>query len=350
MQRAVSLLICRAALRRLARKPLDLDRAACDRVVIQPEEAEACDPIYYLDGQLDKVTGTTPGPHSLEQMFVAIRQRIVRHAPVIKFVIDNCIVSPLGLDTAHGFERKQALIEARLGAIERISSGLYCMSQISRKFFGHWLQDACSTAFLQCDESALLLDTPIEWPHASQYVEAFGLRPARSVVQFVDRLTLFRDLGQGSSKRQRYSKMRDALAQAFGGSYGARDFIYFRRGATGVERVIENEETFLNAMMRRGFEIFDLGGKTAGEIFRRFRRALVVVSVDGSHLNHLYFSMPPASSLITLIPSDGFNLNQKGYCQAARLRHGFTVMAKGNGGYIADPEEVLRTLDLIGNG
>jgi capsular polysaccharide biosynthesis protein len=221
------------------------------------------------------------------------------------------------------------------------------MSQVSHQYFGHWLQDACSTALLRQEEASLLLDPRPDWPHAADYIAAFGFSPETSPIQIVERLTIYQDFGQGSSKRARYSEMRQRLSTAWPSEDSKKTAIYFRRGSTGVARMISNEEAMIEALAKSGFEICDLSDASVPDIYRRFKHARLVVSVDGSHLNHLYFTMPQGSRLVTLIPSDRFTMNQRGYAQAAGLRYSFLVMDKDSTGYRVKIPDLLRTLDLI---
>lgn len=225
---------------------------------------------------------------------------------------------------------------------------LYCMSGVSHTFFGHWLQDACPTALLQKEDEALLLTSPPVWQHADQYVRAFGFQPQPWHLLHVDQLTVYQDHSQGSSKRRRYAELRRRLEIVYPGSSQGSSRVYFRRGATGVSRLIVNEDAVIDSLRARGFEVFDLPGASAQDIINRFRHVDFVVSLDGSHLNHLYFTMQPGAKMMTFVPANCFTMNQVGYCTAAGLRYGFMVAEPKATGFAVSIPELNATLDLMG--
>lgn len=328
----------------------DLADAAVETIVEQPEEREAHLPPLFLPGQLEKARHGLEGHQPVEaEIAQALRTELV-HLPVLRHSLEDCLVHPAGFEFRGGAFRIRDLAPAHLlsGEVLRVPEAIYCMTGVSQTYFGHWLQDACATALLQRDGEAVLLTNPPEWPHAAQYLEAFGLSPRPWHLLRVDRLTIHEDFSQGSSKRRRYAELRRRLAAAFGDRPSGGPRVYFRRGASGAARVIVNEEAVIARLTARGFDLFDLAGASACDIHARFRGAEFVVSMDGSHLNHCYFSMPAGARMMTFVPGDRFTMNQVGYCAAARLRYGFLVADPVPGGYAVALDELDATLDLMG--
>lgn len=326
----------------------DILELATDVTVIAPPETEPANRLFVLDGQVEKATAGADGFSTLEEEVAIVRAREVTHDAVIRYTFEDCLVHEAGFDVAGGKFRKKRPDGVKLltEPLTSLSGAAYCMSGVSERFFGHWLQDACATALLAEPDEALILDTRPDWPHAAQYADAFGFAPARAAMAHVDRLTFHQDHSQGSLKRARYARMRQQLAAAFPGEAGGDEAIYFRRGASGVARLIANEDEVTDRLRREGFEVFDVEGADAGEIQRRFRRARLVVSVEGSHLNHLHFAMQPGACLITLVPADYFNAIHVGIAQAIGLRYGFLVIDPVEGGYRVNCDDLLATLDI----
>jgi len=328
----------------------DLAGAAVETVVEQPEEVEPHLPPIFLPDQLGKATQGSPGHQALEAEIAQATRTELVHTAVLRHTLENCLVHPAGIDFAGGSFRIHPLklLPLATSRIERVPRALYCMSGVSHTFFGHWLQDACPTALLQKEGEALLLTNPPAWQHAGQYVQAFGFRPQLRHLLYVDQLTVYEDHGQGSSKRRRYAELRRRLEVAYPGSSQGGSRVYFRRGATGIARLIANEDAVIDSLKARGFEVFDLLGASAQDIINRFRHADFVVSVDGSHLNHLYFTMQSGAKMMTFVPANRFTMNQVGYCTAAGLRYGFMVAEPAAAGYVVSIPEMNATLDLMG--
>lgn len=336
--------------RRSVGKRLPLETAARTATVLQPEEREEIRPPVFLQGQLEKVTAGVSGHGTLAGELALATQRSLVHSPVIRFELKDCLVHPGGVDFQGGAVRKQPLGIRPLasGRIETRSRAIYCMSAVSHQYFGHWLQDACATALLAEPDESLLLDVRADWPHAGQYATAFGLSPDPAPLVFVESLTLCQDHGQGANKRARYADLRRRLAAAVDGPCADGGRVYFRRGAGGVARLVANEDEVTRALDDLGFEVFDLEGASMADIQRRFRSARTVVSVDGSHLNHLYYALPPDSLLLTLVPADRFTLNQIAYCAAISLRYAFMVVDPRPEGYFVSIGDLLDTLERAG--
>lgn len=340
------LLPVRNRLLRAVGRGVDLRDASVETTELHPEEVEAVRPAVFLDGQLERATGAVSGHGTLAgELALATRIR-APHAPVVRYTLENCLVHYGGVDYQGGALRKHA-IRTRPLLSERIHHrrrAVYCMSAVSHQYFGHWLQDACATALLRDPDEALFLDLREDWPHAREYAAAFGFAPEPAGLHFVERLSVYEDHGQGAHKRRRYAELRRRLAAAMGEAADAGAKLYFRRGDTGVARLVANDDEVTRALTADGFETFDVAGASAGDIWRRFSRARVVVSMDGSHLNHLYFAMPPDSLLLTFIPADHFTMTQTGYAAAARLRYAFLVVDPTPGGYAVPIPDLLRTL------
>jgi hypothetical protein len=326
----------------------EIHAAAVDVTEIAPEETQAALPVIFLSHQLNRVTASVPGHASLQYEISQTTLREFRHAAIIRYTFENCLVHDAGIDVFGGSMRIKKLdgLKALTQPISTLPTALYCMSGVSDQFFGHWLRDAVPTALLAETDESLLLDVRSGWPHARDYVDALGIVPKQHRAYHVEKLTLYQDHGQGSSKRSRYAQIRSKLASVIPECNAGGDAVYLRRGAGGVARRITNEDELSQELAQRGFEVFDLEGASMSDIYQRFRSARVVVSIDGSHVNHLYFSMPKGACLITLVPADRFTMIHVGCASAFGMRYGFVVIDPVEGGYHVPLTDLMKTLDL----
>lgn len=337
------------ALQRMRQKT-GVDFSRVEAEVICPEETQKCEPLIHLNGQLAKVTAGTQTFNSLEVEIDQVHATEVRHAPTIRYTLSDCIVHDAGFDTFRSAFRKKGLRKPDFlfSPMTEVASLNYCMSYVSNTFFGHWLQDAYPAALLAQPGDALLLDVRKDGTHTAEYVQAADLHPVPEGVYFARKLYCYQDFSQGPSKRARLAALRAKLAAAIpdSGRYKPGSAVYFRRGHSGVARLIENEDELIRALADRGFEVFDLEGASVADIQQRFRQARMVVSIEGSQQCHLSFAVPAGTCLISLIPSDRFTMVLLGYARAVDLVPGFLVMDRSPGGYRVDLNDLLSTLDL----
>lgn len=336
------------ALRRL-RQRTDVDFSRIESEIICPEEMQACGPLIYLDGQLDRVKVGSPF-NPLDVELEQIRATEVWHAPTIRYTLSDCIVHDAGFDKFRTSYRKSRLQQPDFlfSPVTEVDALSYSMSSTSHMFFGHWLQDALPAALLARPTEALLLDVRTDGAHAAEYVKAAELHPLPQGVYFARKLHFYQDFSQGPSKRARLATLRARLAAYIpdGQRYKPGSAVYFRRGHTGVARLIENEDELIRVLTDRGFEIFDLEGASVADIQQRFRHARMVVSIEASQQCHLSFAMPPGACVISLIPSDRFTMVLPGYARAVDLLPGFLVIDSAKEGYRVNVNDMFKTLDL----
>jgi capsular polysaccharide biosynthesis protein len=306
-------------------------------------------PPKLLTNHIGKITKRAPGIGTLQEEIDLAFHSHETHAPLIQYTLRNCFVHDAGFDVLGGAGRKKNISGWKFltDPVLSVPDAIYCMTAVGHTYFGHWLLDSCATALLATPEQVLLLDPRPDWSHAAEYVNAFGLRPATPAQYLADRLVFYQDHALGASKRARWKEMRRRIHEAIPDASGGGELVYFRRGNTGVHRLVANEQELVNTLSARGFDIVDVGGTSVRQIQQRFRSARVVISLEGSHQHHLYFSMPSGSSLITIIPADRFTLLQLGYANATGLRFAFVVASPTTNGYEVDIPDLLRTIDLV---
>lgn len=341
------------AARNVLRSKLGLKRtledAAADIEVVEAATHEAADPLHVLPGQLDRVTSGIPGASSAQgELGIATTNQFF-HAPVIRYVLKDCLVHAAGVEYAGGHYAKTRGLRTRLLATpeREVGAAAYCMSNVSHRYFGHWVRDACATALLPAPEVSSILDVRPDWGDAAPYMAALQLNALPAATLWVNELQIYSDFAQGRSKRARYDMMKNRLRQATAVPDDRPRPIYLRRGTTGVSRLIANEDRLCEALSARGFDILDLTGRSFSERYRALSCASAIVTIDGSHMAHAHFAMKSGGALLTLVPSDRFTMIHRGLTQAMGNRFGCVVLEASPMGYVVEVDEVLRTLDMM---
>ncbi|SEN97850.1 Protein of unknown function [Paracoccus alcaliphilus] len=336
----------------IARSKLRMSKAiseVADAVeIIEPETVEIAPPIAILPGMLDRVTNGVPGHSTAQQELDAATVSVFTHAPVVRYVLSDCLVHKGGVEYHGGFIAKTREVRDRFNYAKVVMepTKTYCMSLVSHIYFGHWLTDACSTALLAENPDEVILDCRPDWPDTISYARRFQIKTSPPEAMRVTTLTVYSDYSQGKSKRQRYAALRKRLRNTIQiQDEVPRRPAYLKRGTTGAARLLAHEDVLCKRLAAQGFDIIDLHTDFEDR-YQRLAAAPVLVTVDGSHVNHAYFAMLAGSSIISLTPADRFTMRERGVANAFDLGYGSVVMRRTADGYLADPDEILRTVDL----
>lgn len=323
-------------------------QAADEAEVYQPEEIEEVPLPISLPGQLDLIKDVSFHSSLAEERTLA-QCRVLHHAPVIRYTLKNCLVASQGVEYLGGSMRKRSLRTSDLltASLQEVQEAHYAMSPVSHRYFGHFLTDACPNALLVSPGQELLLDINPLWPDAADYAAAFLLSPARPAARLVRKLTFYQDHGQGSHKRARYDELRRRASAAFGVSGEPKEVIYLRRGSTGVARLVADEDRLVEIFSARGIRIVSLQGASPASLAKELRNAQTVISMEGSHINHVYFLAPQGVNLCVLMPEDMGNFIHRGLVNAFGGRFGYVTSQKHSQGYRISADDVLRTIDLF---
>jgi capsular polysaccharide biosynthesis protein len=162
----------------------------------------------------------------------------------------------------------------------------------------------------------------------------------------VGRLHVYKDYALNASKRQRLQTLARRLKVHFPSAPCAPRSIYLRRGGSGVSRLVAEEETLITALQGSGFAVVDVEGIALADLMAALSGAEIVISIEGSHINHALFAMAEGGVLLVLNPADRFNAFHLANAAAFGLQPATLVMQRVEGGYGADPAEVLDTLAL----
>jgi len=340
-------------MQRLVRgRPAPLHTLARESQLLCAEEVLDSPPALHLPGALERVTALSPW-RSWDAEQALIRGGPTRHAASTLHVVENVHVVDAHIycgaaKAQPGFGAESFWLEGG-HAREEIAEAQLVTSTEGSHFFGPYLQCDLPLELIFPGHPAqrAMLTKPYE--HAPGYRQLLGL-PSVPLMRraFVRRLTLFVDFAQNTHKIARYHALRAALRSRVDRSRANPPAgVYLKRGRTGEPRMLANEDALSEFLAARGFDVVEPARLTAAEVAARTLDAPVVVSVEGSHLSHVIFSMADRGTMLVLQPHDRFAMPYKEFTDAVGMRFAFVVGRPAADGFAIDLDDLAATLDLI---
>ena len=332
-------------IKRLFLGPGALQSTAREVEVLCPEERGEFIPSTYLDGQLDKVTGAARGTDLAAQLSPLTNRNIV-HAPTIAYHIDNAVLlngSIYSGNMRHFLYPKPSQSAAAVPT--HMKKAALASTMLGVKYFGHWLKDDC-TQYLLAEEHGALSVPPLYAPaHQSLYETYFSQKWTPISQARIDHLIVYQDFSQNSLKRRRYQLLTSRIRSHLVPKSPA--LVYLKRGTTGVARLVANEDEIIEALVKKSFVVVDIASDSLETIITSLIDAKIVVTMEGSHFWHCWFSPENRSGVITLQPPDRFTSIAKGWLDAVSARFGLVVGDKREGASWFSISDILKTVDLM---
>ena len=199
-------------------------------------------------------------------------------------------------------------------------------SDFTHQYFGHWLSDAVSSNLIATSNMPSLIFKKPKYQHANEYTKILELQNIVGNLGTVENLFLLEDYSQNSYKVKRYLELRKRLQRNLGlldNSFSKN--VFMARGNTGDKRNLINELAVIDHLQARGFDIIYPEKMTVSDLMRKLWNASLVVSVEGSALNHCIYSISLKGAYLILQPPHLVNHVHKGICDAMNLHYGFYV-------------------------
>jgi hypothetical protein len=339
----------RRLLKRAFLGPGSPETVAFQRDILCPAETTKTRPPIFLPGQLERVTGTT-GHQSLSAEIASMLAAEYKHAPTIAYHVRDAI-----LYRGSVYARNMRYFIANAGSFQdnshpqHYSHAALATTAVGHQFFGHWLRDDC-LQYAIAAKYARPFCVQIELtPHMKQYAAYFDQDWTGTSHAIVDHLVMFQDFSQNSLKRSRYEQLASRIADVYPTNSPRDKLIYLRRGSSGIARIIADEVLLIDTLVQRGFEVLDTMSDLA-TILRTLRAAKLVVSIEGSNINHFNFCAAQNCALIVLQPPDRFAAFHRHWAECVGVRFGFVVGKKRGQYYTFSATEILKTVDLALNG
>lgn len=218
-------------------------------------------------------------------------------------------------------------------------------SLVGCHFFGHWLRDDCATHLL-AEEAAQPISMPTPaWPDCEGYTEHFSQEYTSVRRAHIDRLHLFDDIHQNSSKARRFMQLRKASSRE--ASPSRQKIVYMMRGAQGKQRTLLNERELVEALSARGILVLKAETLAIDELIRQLSGATIVISVEGSQLSHALFNLRDKGGVLAIQPPDRFFNSHFDWARALEMQYGVVIGIAQETGFYVPIDEILKTLDLL---
>jgi hypothetical protein len=326
--------------------PGSLPFAAQHQDILQPEETTANQPAIFLPGQLDRVTGAHP-VSTLQKEIERVTSSTAVHAATIAFHIKNATLvdGSIYAGRYRHMLREKRPFDVNAQTSHHLKKAALVSSYAGAKWFGHWLSDDC-VLYPLAEEFGTPLCLRLGFPHLQKYQDYFGEDWTAIDRAHIDHLVIFQDFAQNSLKRRRYETLRARIQSHFPRT-GHDSFVYLKRGQSGVSRLIQNEDEIVETLVNRGFAVVDVASDPLESILGTLVNAIIVISMEGSHIAHCNFALPKGGGLLTLQPSDRFTGVHRDWSECLGSRFGFVVGPRRASGYYFSSSEILRTTDLM---
>jgi hypothetical protein len=338
-----------AALRLIGANGAAIPDVARRTWVVHPAITERRRPALFLVGQLDHIEGVQEET-TLEFELARVLGGDVVHAATVGYEITDATVVGGSVYASRARIRllPTPFLPAALRPVEEeLDRAALDCTYVGNRYFGHWLLDDCPLHLLAREYAPPVGVARPAFTHEGDYVRLWGferrwLRSAR-----VRSLTVFQDHGQNPSKRVRHEWLR---AQVLGRA-PSRPWpgVYLRRGRSGVQRLLTNEDEVEDRLSRRGFAIVDAEARTVEEILAVCAGTRAVVGVEGSQMAHALLGLAaPGGTIVALHPPWRFNNLFKDVSDCVGFNYAFVIGQRDIGGFRVDAGDLERTLDLAG--
>jgi capsular polysaccharide biosynthesis protein len=157
---------------------------------------------------------------------------------------------------------------------------------------------------------------------------------------------LFDDRPHNANKKERAAQFRRLVVGQWPSE--ARPGVYIRRGHTGDQRSLLNEQALAEHLADRwGFEVLDPPALTVDQMAQACAGVRVVAGVEGSHLVHGLVMMPSDACLFVVQPPDRTECVLKLNTDREGQDFAFVVGQGDVRGFMVDLDEVDRTLAQV---
>ncbi len=338
--------IAQKILRIITRSRKDLRDLSSRQWTLSPAQELTAPPAIWLPDDLDRVTAVMEDTNMAQEM-ARIHGGPTRHAATTAYEIKKCSIldgsifkGPCRLPLT---KQKPRLIME--DATETIPAASLASTYYGSFYFGHWMTDDLTLQLAAESNGNAVSITRKQYGHEPGYCELLGFeRRFVTNVRF-DSLTVFEDIGQNASKRDRYLELRGRLERAVKPAGNAR--VYIRRGTQGAARNLRNAEEIENWLAAQGFVFVEPENATPAQIVQALSGAQLVLGLEGSHMVHCLFTMATAGTLCLLQPPYRFNNVLKNYTDCLGMRYSFVTGTEAEGGFIVSLDHLQRLLDLL---
>jgi Glycosyltransferase 61 len=329
--------------------PVPIRSLATSKVELAPADECPALPVISLGDEFDRIRRVVP-LSTIEDQREWITRARTRHGPTLAYRFENAVLADHTVYVpGGGYEvarsgNKRAILP---GKYEEYDGAQLCTYAASNLFFGHWLRDALAMELLAEQRGLVALSyAKRPWIHEPGYREMVNLPGTAVSFASVRDLWIVDDSGLNKEWRGRFRELRTRVRRT--ASNGGPTHVFLSRGRSGAARELLNSATITDALVNRGFTVVEPEALSPFEIVHSLASAKVVISVEGSALNHVQYALPENSAIIAIQPPEQFNAFHKILADFNNLRFGYVVADPASeGSFVLEPERLLRTLDLV---
>jgi hypothetical protein len=326
--------------------PQEIKQHATKTWQIAPSCRRATPSAFFLPNQLDRVTGWAfSDEHPRRQMEGGFTGE---HASTTAYLLKDVLLidGTLYKGDASSYLQARANKLPRFNTNFDISLGAIYCSPGGNEYFGQWLLDDCTTYALAASYGTPVSTTRSISPHIHSYQELLGISSIQYNNAYFKELLIFDDVGQNTSKRDRFQANKDKIYAD--SNVKPHSGVFIIRGNTGMPRKLTNELAVAEHLCDyRGFRILDPMSTDVETIRQTCAGAQTIIGVEGSHLIHGLMALKENCSLVSLMPPDRFYSLNKHITDRDHQHFGFVVGLSDGNGFNINIEEVERTLDLM---
>lgn len=319
---------------------------------IAPGNSTISKKAYFLDNQLDRVTGTayTDDPHAVMHGGISIVHNPTR-AYLLKniWMINGSIYKGLHQFQLHHktkLSNKMSYFPPLVFDTE-IKNGSIYSSYDGNEFFGLWLTDDCTNYKLAAAEGTPITTDIFTSPHMLEYESLLNMNPYRTNAAYLKDAVFFDDdWGNNKKKQEIFNSNKELLLSKFASN--SHPGVFILRRNSGKTRIMLNEIEIAELMREKyGFKIVDVTQQSVQEIIAACAGARIIAGIEGSHLMHGLMVLEPGASVLTLQPPNRFCGVLKITTDMQDLNYAFVVGIQKEENFYINFEEVEKTLSLL---
>lgn len=314
-----------------------------------PKQSAFSPPAIYLDGILDRISGVAIGT-TMEFEIARILGGYREHRATTAYRIRSATL-------VDGYSYQGAMKYSVVAhpeplwiqpEFEKIDQASLACSWCGNRYFGHWIRDDLPLS-LAAEKLAQPIIVPKQvFVHEPDYRELFAIQALSVRYAHCQELIILDDVGQNSFKRERYEQLRSRLSQVLATDTRSGHGVMIRRGSSGEDRTMVNQEEVENFFIDLGFDILDQENLSALEISRRVKGAKFVVGIEGSHMGHGIFGIAEGGTILILQPPYRFGNVYKDYTDClGHIHYAFLIGEETAGGFRIHLNELAKTLEKI---
>lgn len=332
-------------------QPRPLHAAAVKVTTLHPSSEDTAKSSLHLPGDFENIISVIPAS-KLELERGRTFGEKHRHHPTIQYELKNARIAG-----------KYVASRGRIGRyptnrptdnapdIGHLKEALLSTNVLSGKEFGHWVRDSLISEMQGNSLGLPSIGLARElWEHEPGYRHLSGLECDYVGEARVDRLVFIDDRGLNAHWADRFMKLRGRMKQNIDHSIpSAGPLVFLDRGGQSRPRDPANLAAVRDALEAIGFRTITAIDMSVEEIGSALRDTKLVVSPEGSHLNHMHFFGGDGTTVITLQDPRRYYSFHKRLIDIYGNQFGFLIGRpdpEAEGRFYIDIDDLKRLIDL----